>query len=253
MYHTTGFSKDDITTLCALIIEHFPLPARRTGRKPALGLFNAVKVTLCYLRRNRVQQELAETFEVSQSTISRTIARYVPIVCQVLANCVPTVEDLDPQAQLIIDGTLLPCWSWATHPELFSGKHHTTGLNVQVACTLSGDLAWVSDPAPGRTHDTKAIRDSGLLDIKDPPAHLGDKGYIGLNMITPIRKPPGGELHDSLKEYNTQVNSIRSQIERAIANLKTWRILHTDYRRPLQTFTETITAVISLEFYRTAF
>ena len=52
---------------------------------------------------------------------------------------------------------------------------------------------------------------------------------------------------------NTQVNSIRYQIERTIAHLKTWRILHTDYRRPLHTFAETTTTVIALEFYRTAF
>ena len=51
------------------------------------------------------------------------------------------MEDLDPTAQLIIDGTLLQCWSWKDHSELYSGKHKTTGLNVQVACTLSGTLA----------------------------------------------------------------------------------------------------------------
>ena len=45
------------------------------------------------------------------------------------------MEDLDPTAQLIIDGTLLQCWSWKDHSELYSGKHKTTGLNVQVACT----------------------------------------------------------------------------------------------------------------------
>jgi hypothetical protein len=37
-----------------------------------------------------------------------------------------------------------------------------------------------------------------------------------------------------------------------IANLKTWRILHTDYRRPLATFTDSISAVIGLQFYRVA-
>ena len=30
----------------------------------------------------------------------------------------------------------IQCWSWKDHPELYSGKHKTTGLNVQVACTL---------------------------------------------------------------------------------------------------------------------
>ena len=121
-------------------------------------------MTLCYLRRNHVQQELAELYGASQSTISRTIARFVPLLGELLRDGVPTVDDLDPTAQLIIDGTLLPCWSWADHPENFSGKHHTTGLNVQVACTLSGRLAWVSDPMPGKTHDTKAIRESRTPD-----------------------------------------------------------------------------------------
>ena len=37
-----------------------------------------------------------------------------------------------------------------------------------------------------------------------------------------------------------------------IANFKTWRIMHTDYRRPLATFPETISAVVALHFYATA-
>jgi hypothetical protein len=39
-------------------------------------------------------------------------------------------------------------------------------------------------------------------------------------------------------------------IEQVIANFKTWRIMHTDYRRPIETFTATISAVIGLHFYR---
>ncbi len=69
-------------------------------------------------------------------------------------------------------------------------------------------------------------------------------------MLTPIRKPPYRELLDWEKEFDTAVNKIRYRIERAIANLKTWRILHVDYRRPLATFATTISAVIALEFYR---
>jgi hypothetical protein len=235
-----------------MVAEQLQYPRKRCGRKPVLGLFKSVVVTLCYLRRNHVQQELAELFGASQATISRTIARYVPLLGELLTDWVPTVEDLDANDQLIIDGTLLPCWSWADNPELWSGKHRTTGMNVQVACTLGGHLAWVSDPMPGKTHDARAIRECGMIDTDTRPEHLGDKGYIGLGMITPKRKPPGGQLLDWQKEFNKQVNSIRYQIERAIANLKTWRILHTDYRRPVRTFPETITAVIALEFYRTA-
>jgi hypothetical protein len=256
MYHTTGFSKAEIVDICSRVEAMFPSKQRMTGRKPALGLFKSVVVTLAYLRRNRVQQELAEYFGASQSTISRAITTFVPILAAVLADWTPTVDDLDPNTQYIIDGTLLTCWSWHIRPELYSGKHHTTGVNVQVACTLDGDLAWVSDPLPGSTHDAKAIRESGFLDQpetgKEPLRHLGDKGYIGLGMITPKRKPPGLPLPETDKQYNKQVNQIRYMVERAIANFKTWRILHTDYRRPFKTFAETISAVIALEFFRSA-
>ena len=78
---------------------------------------------------------------------------------------------------------------------------------------------------------------------------IGDKGYVGNDMITPIKKPPYRDLLDWEKEFNTAVNKIRYLIEQTIANLKTWRILHTDYRRPLATFTTTISTVIALHFY----
>jgi hypothetical protein len=236
-------------------VERFPhlaVKSRNVGRKRVLGLFKSVVVTLTYLRRNHVQAELAEYHGASQATISRRVATFTPILGELLKEWVPTVEDLDPQVQLIVDGTLLPCWSWSDHPELWSGKHRTTGVNVQVACTLSGHLAWVSDPVPGKTHDARAVRESGLLHDEAHPRHLGDKGYIGLGMLTPIRKPAGRQLLDWQKQFNTDVNSIRYQIERTIANLKTWRILHTDYRRPLTTFHETISTVIALTFYQLA-
>jgi hypothetical protein len=63
-------------------------------------------------------------------------------------------------------------------------------------------------------------------------------------MITPKRKPAKLPLHPDDKAYNRAVNQIRYKIERVIANIKTWRVLHTGYRRP----PETITAVLGLIF-----
>lgn len=37
-----------------------------------------------------------------------------------------------------------------------------------------------------------------------------------------------------------------------ITNFKTWRIMHTDCRRPVATFPETISSVVALHFYATA-
>ncbi len=72
-------------------------------------------------------------------------------------------------------------------------------------------------------------------------------------MITPTRKPVYRSLADEEKYFNRQVNQVLYQIERTIANLKTWRILHTGYRRRYETFTDTIAAIIGLEFHRQAF
>ncbi len=246
-YYRLG--EEDIVELCALI-HAADTGADRSGWPPILGLFKSVVVALTYLRRNHVQQELAEYYGVSQSSISRAITAITPRLAQVLSPFTPTAEELPPAEQLIVDGTLVSCWSWDNHTELYSGKHRTTGLNIQVVCDLAGRLRWISDPDAGGRNDTAALRASGALDGIDPQNWIGDKGYVGLGMITPIKKPLHRDLFDWEKEFNTAVNRIRWKIEQTIANLKTWRILHTDYRRPLTTFRETISAVVGLQFYR---
>ena len=141
---STRIPRCEVMGLCeAIFAENPDLPV--FGAR-VLGLFLCVRLTLTYLRHNLPQELLAELYGVSQATVSRVISTYTPLIAACLNGSVPTVEDLDPTAQLIIDGTLLQCWSWKDHSELYSGKHKTTGLNVQVACTLSGTLAWVSDP-----------------------------------------------------------------------------------------------------------
>lgn len=251
MYHTTGLHRDEIVELTERI-EAF---AARAGEviqfPPTLGLFTCVCVALVYLRRNYRQVELAEWYDTSQASISRAIAGVTGWLERALREHVPVADELPADEQLVVDGTLVPCWSWADRRDLYSGKHKTTGMNLQVACDLAGRLSWVSDPVPGSRHDAAAIDIAGLLTSdNDTIDHIGDKGYIGKGMLTPIRKPTHRDLLEWEKDFNTAVNRIRYAIERAIANLKTWRILHTDYRRPIETFEQTIATVIALEFFR---
>ena len=70
-------------------------------------------------------------------------------------------------------------------------------------------------------HNAYALRRCGLLDVPpgtSPPRHIGDKGRIGLGMITPRRKPPHLPLHPDDKAYNKTVNQIRYKIGRTITN-----------------------------------
>ena len=121
---STRIPRCEVMGLCETIHASGPLPV--FGAR-VLGLFLCVRLTLTYLRHNLPQELLAELYGVSQATVSRVISTYTPLIAACLNGSVPTVEDLDPTAQLIIDGTLLQCWSWKDHPELYSGKHKTTG------------------------------------------------------------------------------------------------------------------------------
>ena len=244
---TTILERDQILDLCEMI------HTSRSGNLPpagsrVLGLFRCIQVTVLTLRHNLTQELLADIHTVSQSTISRVVTVYTPLIAEALQAWVPGTGDLDPDRQYIIDGTLAPCWSWHDRPELYSGKHHTTGVNLQVACTLAGHLAWISPPLPGSVHDAKAIKESGFLEALDATMHIGDKGYVGVGMITPVKNPAHAELADTNKRNNTTINRVRYLIERVIANIKTWRVLHTDYRRPYNTFETTIQAVTGLIF-----
>ncbi|WP_226363242.1 hypothetical protein [Pseudonocardia sp. ICBG1142] len=64
MYYTTGFRRDEIQDLVAIVYEQDQRDATEAclSWPPVLGLFWSVVITLAYLRGNRVQWELAETY-----------------------------------------------------------------------------------------------------------------------------------------------------------------------------------------------
>ncbi len=170
----------------------------------------------------------------------------------------PTAEEAKEAAAreqtVLVDGFLAPTWSWRDTPELWSGKHKTTGFNGQAIANLRGDLLFVSEPVTGHNHDMTAIAETETADIMAAaPSGIGDKGYQGAGFITPFKKPQGGKLLDWQKEFNPQVNKLRAPVERAIAHLKSWRIHHTDYRRPLRTYVTSFRAAVGLYFFKLNF
>jgi hypothetical protein len=199
-----------------------------------------------YFKNNITQEVIAELLDVSQPTISRVIAELETVIARVLTAWTPELAEEVAGRVAIVDGTLAPCWTWANATDMYSGKHKTTGHNHQVVVATTGWLLHISDPAPGARHDARAVAESGLLDTFDLSNTIGDKGYIGTGMLTPYRKPAGGELLDWQKEFNRDINAIRYVVERTIANFKTWRIMHTDYRRPEDTYNDAFSAVRAL-------
>lgn len=248
MKSITGLTATQVCALADEIGAGTPVP----GLPPMIDTREGVIITLIYLRTNRTQEDIAYTRGISQPTVSRTISAMTATFATVLADLVPTLDEVPTGTAYVIDGSLLPCWSWADKPELYSGKHHTTGVNVQFLATLNGALRWVSDPLPGSTHDVIALDTHDVLTGLDPSQIVADKGYVGRGLLTPAKKSANATLTATQKATNRTINQIRWIIEQTIAHFKTWKITHTDYRRPYDTFATTITAVIGLHFYPTS-
>ena len=54
--------------------------------------------------------------------------------------------------------------------------------------------------------------------------------------MTPNKRPAGEKLGRNRQAVNRQINRLRSVVERVIANVKAWRVLHTGFRRPLRVY-----------------
>jgi hypothetical protein len=100
-----------------------------------------------------------------------------------------------------------------------SGSAGYPGINVQVATTLDGRLIAVgTEPVHGARHDAHAYAASRLAEALATIHAVADLGYIGVEGIdlTPIRQPPGADLHDTQVTFNTQLSKIRA----ALADLR---------------------------------
>jgi hypothetical protein len=132
---------------------------------------------------------------------------------------------------------------------LLTKPPHCTGISL-----LRTRQGW-GQPVTGSQHDMRKLKGSAVETILEKAGGVfGDKGFIGTDYITtPIRKPQCRQLLPWEHEWNKQVSSYRAPVERAVATSKTWRILFTDYRRPLKTFKSSFRAAIGLYFFKESF
>ena len=137
-----------------------------------------------YLRQNIIQEVWAEIFKPSQPVISGIIAKFTPLIEASTKEDRPTAEEAEEavarEQTVLVDGFLAPTWSWRDTPELWSGKHKTTGFNGQAVSNLRGDLLFVSEPVTGHNHDMTALAETEAADVMAAAfSGIGDKGYQG--------------------------------------------------------------------------
>jgi DDE superfamily endonuclease len=256
----TGLAAGQLDELVARVREvvgdEWERPA--VGRPHVLPLPAAVVAVLFGLRHNVADDVVAEVFGCSQATITRYHQQLGTILRWVLHPEADARYTCAQREGVLVDGFVALVGDRTGYDDLYSGKKHLNGQNVQVVADLDGRIADVGDPVPGARHDAAAFWLSGIAQRwhehyqPEGMGMTGDKGYIGCGIITPERKPPGGELTDYLKAYNRSVNQIRAAVERAIAHLKNWKILKTGYHRIMHDFPDMLRTVTMLEIYRTS-
>lgn len=250
----TGLPEQQVIELVERIEDYLGGWQPTRGRRREMELFDAVAATLFYFRHNCSQDVTGVVFGVSQSTISRAVTLLEEPIAAVLDCQVPELVEVITGRVAIPDGTLIPTGNRAAHRELYSGKRHRSGAAVQILVGTEGQLFHVGEPVAGSTHDVVAFRETGLVDVLAD--HLlenlviGDQGYRGEPVVTPVRKPPNGEHSPAQTDANKQLSALRAVVECCIAHLKNWKVLATGYRRPLRKLAACLAAVTALEFYR---
>ena len=213
-------------------------------------------MTVVAVRHNLPQALLGAFFGVSQPTVSRLLQRLQAVVGTAAATGMPRLAETQPGERLLVDATLLPTGNrpgeGSAGEHLDRGKRHRAGRNTLVVAAPWGRLVDASQPtpAPGAMHDARSWTQTGMDRALVGREVVGDLGFAGLGITTPMRKPPGGALWAFEQANNRATNQARAPVERTIALLKQWRVLSSGYRGPLNRFPATLRTVVALEKFR---
>ncbi|MET9922152.1 transposase family protein [Streptomyces sp. NPDC006435] len=198
--------------------------------------------TLAHLRNGHPCAQLAAGFGVGTAAAYRYVAEAVDLLAALAPALEEAARTASAKALVLLDGTLLPIDRIAADRPFCSGKHKKHGMNVQVPADPFGRLLWASPALPGAVHDVRAARENVILGML---ANVGitywaDKGHRGAGGT--VRIPYWGRwetLSDGRKTVNRSHTKIRALVERAVAALKSWRLL-----RKLRCSTTRITSLV---------
>jgi hypothetical protein len=185
-------------------------------------------LVLAHLRNGDTYTRLAAGFGVGIATVYRYIREAIDLLAAHAPNLQQVIATATRFWYLILDGTLIRTDRVADDRPYYSGKHKRHGVNVQVLADPRGRLLWASPTLPGSTHDLTAARIHGVIDalIGANMWAYADLAYQGAgpNITVPFRRRPR-RLSRNQRAVNRNRARNRAPGERAVATLKTWKLL----------------------------
>ena len=221
--------------------------AQRKGKggvKTKLSLEDQILVTLQYWREYRTYFHIANDWEVSESTICRTIKKVENILIKSEKFRLAGKKSLwqeQPPALIAIDVTETKVERPKHHQKHFySGKKKHHALKAQLVVDLTNLKIICTAYGNGKQHDFSLFKASGVH-FHEQTKGLADKGYQGLqklhpNSLIPIKKPKNGSLSKEDKRFNRQLARQRVAIEHVNRRLKIFKILSLPYRNRRRRF-----------------
>jgi hypothetical protein len=241
------------------------------GHPFELGYRDQVLLTVIWLRVYPVHEVLGYLFGVSDSTVSRTIRRVLPVLEQAGKDSMRMpdpgkkrrrqLDDLlkdAPELAVIID-TFEQRVQRALDKEeadsYYSGKKKQNTLKSQVAIDEdTGEIVDVPDSVKGPTADLKLLEQSGLMQrLPKGVGGLGDSAYQGIDRLhpdglgaAPRRKPRGKERPPEDVRYNQAFSRRRIKVENTIGRIRRYQCLSQTDRNHRQLHSERTRAVAGL-------
>ncbi|HEX6073720.1 MAG TPA: transposase family protein, partial [Micromonosporaceae bacterium] len=254
LYRLPGLSLRAGEYVVGLVRDEFPEWDCGRGRPRAVSAVGALRLALCHVRRNCTYGELAEDNDVAVSTAWCYVRLMTVFLAEVLGRSAEDLRDGVAGKICLVDGSLVPVFNWRHRRDLYSGRHRRHGVNIQAVVDVHGRLIGVSRAFPGSRHDRWCFEQAGFGGIL---AHsgggVGDSGYQGCGLVSPIKKKPGVDRSEHDIEFNTGVAKIRVGVEWGFSHLKNWRILASRYRGDLSRIDSVIQAVTGLQILNEQF
>jgi hypothetical protein len=258
----TGLRVPEFDTLVADLLpayhdaEHARLS--RPTRQRAIGAGTPFTLTprdqlllvVVWLRQYPTHEVLGYLFSVSDSTVSRLIARLLPLLERAGQDTMRrpdrgrrrsrrTLEDLladTPELAVLIDTFEQPVQrpkDRTTADEYYSGKQKRHTLKSQVTIyEPTGQVVDVADSVPGPTADITVLKQSRVLArLPEEVGAMGDLAYVGMDKLTeratatPRRKPRGKDRPPADVAYNQAFARRRVVAEHTIGRMRRYQAL----------------------------